>query len=149
MKKTTMFIFIALLLAGCGTMMEFRPIESCGDPTDSIIHKLAPNPRAADLILTIANLEGLEGGAYTKVQAEAFFQDVERLTATAITYSDLALYVVASVDSLRDKLGQRLIFASIFIAEFSEIETPITSYDRCLILGHIENQRSRVLALFK
>jgi len=147
MKRLFLVFIVCILANGC-SLMQKVPIVGCGDSEGSIIQKLIPDPRTADMVLNLANYEGLDRGIYTKAQVEKFFDKIEKYCASTFTYNDLAVLIMKEVDGLADKIGPRFIIASSYLNLFLDQMIPISEYDRCLILKHIKNQRKKVLVFF-
>jgi len=146
MKK--LFVLLTCFcLTGCA-LVQNLPVVGCGDSTNSIITKLIPNPKTADMVLALANYEGLKRGKYSKNQVEKFFGKIEKYCSNATTYNDLAIIIMKEVDGLAEEIGPRFIIVSSYMDLFLNQKVPISDYDRCLILRHIENQRKKVLVFF-
>lgn len=150
-KHTGLFAAIVMaifIIFGC-TGMQRIIFPECGDDTTSVITKLIPNPHTADLVLILANFTGLEEGVYSKEQADNFFNKMETAIVEIKTYSDLAAYIIKEIEPIQAKLGPYMILVSPYISLFVNQELPISDYDRCLLLKHIESQRSKVMVNFK
>ena len=136
------FLVIGLIFPSCsGFMAPAPPIEG------SIINQHIPDLKQADFLLTLANLQLIEQGVYTKEEVEMFFDGIEVVLQTKITYADLAAYLVRETDQLQEQ-KRTFILVSSYVELFQNEIVVINDVDKALIQAHIQNQRMKVLALF-
>lgn len=133
-KGMKMLLLLPLLVAvGCAFT---QPSTICETDKPSLICKRLSNPEQADVLLQVANIQGLKNDVYSGEEALKFLDFCEQLINKSTTYFDMTNYI----SNVFDDYELEVLILSRYMPKLA-VDIPITNYDRQLLLAHIQHQR--------
>lgn len=130
-------MLLVLLLSGCAGLNFGGGPSVCDNvpPEDSLICQKIPKPETVDVLLQLANLEGIKYDAYTAAQAEEFITKCINFLETVEDWDDLITWITLQMEDV----PAEIIILSRWAPQFASGGV-LLPMDRQMLLYHLNNQ---------